>query len=160
VEEEGETEHRSGGWREDGEVEEDEGETELRRSRFTLFKRTLVGASSAAGTAAAETTTAKATTKGDPIGTPIGCTGGREGGAPFPTRCGEDAGTEREGARERLGGGGGEIYSMGGRGRRKREGGNAPGVASALRVSYINQRSLSWFQINKEDKGEKLLGET
>jgi len=40
----------------------------------------------------------------------------------------------QEGAREWLGGGGGEIYSMGERGRRKREGKNAPGVRSALRV--------------------------
>jgi hypothetical protein len=53
-------------------------------------------------------------------------------GTPFPTRCGEDAGTEREGAREQLGGsGGGEIYSMGeeeGERRRKR--------TSALRVYH------------------------
>jgi len=67
-EEKGETEHRYEGWREDGEVKE-EGETEQRRSRFILFKRTLVGASSATGAAAAVTTTAtaKATTRGDLI---------------------------------------------------------------------------------------------
>ena len=43
---------------------EEEGETEQRSSRFILFKRTLVGASSATGAAAAVTTTvtAKATT--------------------------------------------------------------------------------------------------
>jgi len=46
-------------------------------------------------------------------------------GAPFPTRCGEDSETEREGAREWLDGGGGEIYSMG-----EEEGENAPGVTS------------------------------
>jgi len=68
-EEKGEAQHRSRGRREYGEVEEREGETELRRSRFILFKLTLVGASSATGAAAAETTTAtaKATTRGDPI---------------------------------------------------------------------------------------------
>ena len=50
-------------------MEEEEGETELRRSRFILFKRTLVEASSATEAAAAVTTTAtaKATTRGDPI---------------------------------------------------------------------------------------------
>jgi hypothetical protein len=97
-------------------VEEEEGEAELRRSRFILFKRTLVGASSATGAAAAVTTTAtaKATTRGDLIAGLLEAVqeGGRVG-APFPTRCGEDAGTEREGAREWLGDGGAEIYSMG-----------------------------------------------
>jgi len=97
----------------------------------------LVGVSPATGAAAAETTTAtaKATTRGDPIaGLLKAVQEGGKVGAPFPTRCGEDVGTEREGARERLGGGG-EICSMGERGRRKREGENAPGVTSALSVS-------------------------
>jgi len=129
----GSEEHGSRRRREVGEVVE--GGAVLRRSGFILFRRTLVGASSAATGAAATTTTtvtAKTTTRGEPIAGLLENV--QEGGAPFHTRCGKDARTEREGASERRGGGG-EIYPMGRRkGRRKT---HAPGVSSALRVEDV-----------------------
>jgi len=103
----GSEEHGTGRRREVGEVEVEEGRAVLQRSGCILFRRTYVGASSATtgaaatatGVAAAATATTKATTRGEPIAELLKDV--QEGGAPFPARCGEDAGAEREGASER-----------------------------------------------------------
>jgi len=66
----GSEEHGTRRQREVGEVEVEEWRAMLRRSRFILFRRTLVGASSVAmgaAAAATATATAKVTTRGEPI---------------------------------------------------------------------------------------------
>jgi len=114
----------------------------LRRSRFILFKRTFVGASSAAtGAAAAATVTTKVTTRGEPIVGLLkdiqgsykeeekGNKGGRE-------HAGEDRGLTTEGGWGQLGGGGRRPCRC--RARRGGQGTAAEGGWGQLgRLSYL-----------------------